>query len=69
MVYIVDETHYILEVMLISVGGVLNLLVGIMSWIIISKEHRAHKNSLIVAITSTACGVAMIVDVVFKVKK
>lgn len=70
VVYVIDETHYLLEMMLILTGGVLNLLAGMMCLAVHgSTSGEMPIKTFVVAVTSTVCGVIMIVDFTLQIQK
>lgn len=66
---IIDDTHKLLSMILFGTGGVLNIVSGILCILHYldirgSYGHGSSGNSLILGITTLACGIIMIVDVV-----
>lgn len=66
IVYICDEPHRLLEILLLITGAALNIVAGILNLVEYCRvnENVRTINSLIILILCLAAGAVMIVDVV-----
>lgn len=70
IVYLADETHHLLELIFLICGAVLNIVAGVLCVIDYADSHKDRQiNSLILAVTTVACGVIMVFDTIRELKK
>lgn len=69
LIYIFDESNVLYELIVIFTGAILNLVAGILCIIHFADDTKNRTNTLIVAVFTLACGVIMLVDWIFLIKK
>lgn len=69
IIYIVDDTHHLLELIFLIIGAVLNLICGILNLIgYIDHKYSRSCTTLIMAIMCIVAGILMVVDFIRELK-
>ncbi|GJQ81811.1 hypothetical protein Trydic_g352 [Trypoxylus dichotomus] len=68
VIYIMDKTHELYELITMLAGAILNLVGGVMCFIHFVDDSK-RTNTLIVAILMIACGAIMLADWILMFKK